>query len=445
MNKRSRKLRSLVCVGASVPLAALLGPSIAAAEPGDHINVGQAEITPTLQLAGEFQTNAYLEDGSAGNEADAGLALRVRPATQIAVSSNDLSLSAGAGWTIRQYLTPGMSNLNHYSDFDVLVGLNALPRSVVGFKLTEDLRNRSRAADVGNNDDPNALVPDDANLKRLSNQTLGQLAIHPGGALSVDVGGHFVYDRYTFPEGSVNEGESDANSKLGFGPDIGVQWRFFPKTAVVVDFTAESYNWTPNARTSSTGAVTGVPDGFMFQATGGLKGRITDKVQVALMAGYGQLSADETTVTATASGVTIDTDELAQDLKGFPDGLLALAELTYEPAKTQKISLGVRKEFSDVYFTNYVDYVNLFGRYEGRYFDKLRVLGELTFRTEDYVGDISRKDNYLRGRVDLGWQIATFLDLAGGVVYAGRTNTDGTAPQVNYDDVTVVFGATFTY
>lgn len=438
-------LRSLVCVGASVPLAALLGPSIAAAEPGDHINIGQVELTPTLQVAGEFQTNAYLEEGGEGNEPDAGLALRVRPAAQMVVSNDDLSLSAGAGWTVRQYLTPGLSNLNHYADFDALVGLNALPRSVVGFKLTEDLRNRSRAADVGNNDDPNALVPDDANLRRLSNQTLAQLAIHPGGALSVDLGGHFVYDRYTFPAGSVNNGESDANAKIGFGPDIGVQWRFFPKTAIVLDVMAESYNWTPNARTSSDGVVTGVPDGFLFQASTGLKGRITDKIQVALLAGYGQLNANEDTVTADANGVSIDLDQVSQDLKGFPDGLLALGELTYEPGKNHKLTLGVRKEFSDVYFTNYVDYVNLFGRYEGRYFEKLRFLGEMTFRTEDYVGDITRKDNYLRGRVDIGWQLATFLDLAGGVVYASRNNTDGTAPQVNYDDVTVVFGATFTY
>ncbi len=434
-----------MCAGCLLPLAALLAPGTAAAEAGDHINLGQAEIIPTVQAAGEFQTNAYLEEGGTGNEPDAGFALRLRPAGQLTLNGDDLKLSLGAGWTLRQYVTPGMSNLNRYGDFDVLLGLNALPSSVVGFKLTEDLRNRARAADVGTNDDPNALVPEDSNLKRLTNQTLAQVAIHPGGALAVNVGGHVILDRYTFPEGSVDGTEADANSKFGFGPDVNLQWRFFPKTAVVADFRAESYNWTPNARTSSAGEVTGVPDGFHFRATTGLKGRITEKVQVALIAGYGQISTDEDSVTSESSSGTLDTSEIAQDLKGFPDGLIALAEVTYEASEDHKITAGVRKEFSDVYFTNFVDYVNVSARYEGRYFDKMRVLGEFTFRAEDYAGDVTRSDNYLRGRLDLGYQVATFLDLGGGLIYASRTNTDGSAPQVEYDDLTLVLGATFTY
>ncbi len=444
MITRSRKLRSLVCASALTPLVALLAPGTAAAEPGDHITLGSAKIVPTLQAAGEFQTNAYLEEGGTGSEPDPGLALRIRPAGELNYGTEDLKLSLGAGWTMRQYLTQETQNLNRYGDFDVLLGMNILPDAVVGFKLSEDLRNRARAADVGNNDDPNAIVPTDSNLRRLSNKTLAMIAVHPGGALSVNVGGHVDVDRYAFPEASVEGDEPAANTKLGFGPNLNAQWRFFPKTAVVLDASAESYSWTPNARTDDNGAVTGLPDGFQFRATTGIKGRVTDRVQVALMAGYGQLLADEQSVIDAATG-TVDTAGLAQDLKGFPDGLLAVAELTWAPTDNHALTGGVRKEFSDVYFTNYVNYLNFFGRYEGRYFDKLKVLGEMNFRTEDYVGDINRSDTFLRGRVDLAWELARFLDLGGGVIYASRTNVDGSSPGVDYQNLTAVFGATLTY
>lgn len=445
MIERPTLLRRGLRVGAGLSLAVIANPGAALAQPGEHIHLGALEIVPTLQASGEYQSNAYLEEGGEGNEPDPGFSVRVRPAAQLSISNDDLKLSAGAGWTLRHYLSSELSNLNRYSDFDVAFSMDTLPSSVVGFKLSEDLRNRARAADVGNNDDPNALIPEDANLRRLVSQTLGQVAVHPGGALSVDVGGHFIYDKYSFPAEIVTEGQDQANTKTGYGPDLNLQWRFFPKTAIVLDARAEWYDWTPNVRTDASDRVTGVPDGFQFRATTGLKGRITEKVLVALMAGYGQITTDEDSVTSSTSSSAVDVGEIALDLSGFPDGLLAVAEVSWEMSSNHSLSAGARKEFSDVYFTNYVDFVNVFGRYQGRFFDRARVLGELTFRAEDYVGDVTRSDTYLRARGDLGWRVTSFLDLGGGVIYATRKNADGTAPQVDYTDVTAIVGATFTY
>lgn len=419
------------------------------AEAGDHIHVGQSEIIPSVQVATEYQTNPYLEEGTADDPLNPGTSLKLRPQLQWNYNTNDLKLNTGFGWGMRQYLSSDLAGLNYYSDFDTLVQANVLPDSNVGFKLTENLRNRARAADVGNEEklaEADVIGATEANMRRLTNETLALVAWHPGGALTADVGGHFLLDRYTFPERSVPEGEQADNEKLAFGPNVEIQWRFFPKTSLVFDASLEKFDWTPNVRVSDAegSSATAKADGLGLQGSLGVRGRVTDKVSVNLMGGYGYISYNEDTIQSTTG---ISADELAAvgtDLKGL-DGLIAIGEMVYTPSENHSVTLGARKEFADTYFTNYLDYVNLYGRYQGKFFDRLGVVGEVAFRMEDYVGTTNREDNFLRTRLDLAWRTTTFLDLGAGVIYTGRTNTDGSNDSINYRNVLAVFGATVTY
>lgn len=431
------------------PLALFFAAGPAWAEAGDHVHLGQAELIPSVQLATEYQTNPYLEEGTATDPLDPGLSLKLRPNLQLNYSTNDLKLAAGAGWGMRQYLTPGLSGLNYYSDFDTLFNMNALPESNVGFKLTEDLRNRARASDVGNEEklaEADVIGATEANLKRLTNQTLAMIAWHPGGALTLDVGGHFLLERYTFPYESVPDGQPLANQKLGYGPDLELQWRFFPKTAMVLTGQLEKFDWTPNVRVSGADGskVTGKADGLSVQGLLGVRGRVTDKISVNVMGGYGHIRYDEDSVAGQEGAGSLDLTALGTDLTGL-DGLIVVGEGSYTPTQDHAFTLGARKEFADSYFTNYLDYLNLYGRYQGKYFDRLGVVGEVAFRMEDYVGVTNREDNYLRARLDFAFRTTTFLDLGLGAIYSGRTNTDGTNPDVDYKNLLLVFGATFTY
>jgi len=424
-------------------LAAFLVPGTALADPGEHIHLGAAEITPSVQLATEISTNAYLEPGTTGNEPDLGVALRLHPELDAKISNDDLDFQLAAGWSPRYYMTSGMKNLNRFSDFNLLLGVDSGKNALIGFKGTEDLRNRARATDVGDNDNPDANTPADSTIHRLYNKSIAQISVHPGGALSVDAGGHFIYDRYTFPSSAIVGGEDDSNYKVSYGPDLDLQWNFFPKTAVVLDGYLDIYDWSPNTRVDSDGSTTGLPDGNQWRLTAGIKGRVTDTLLLSLMAGYGQLVPNLDSVTAESASV--DTAALAQSLKGFPGGLIGIAEISYQPSANHTLTLGARREFTDVYFTNFVEYGSFSGRYQGRYFDRLKTLAELTFRMENYVGEVTRNDNYLRGRLDLAWQLTPYLDLGAGAIYSKRANVDGTAPNVEYSDVSVLIGATLLY
>lgn len=432
-----------------------LASSTAAGAPGDHVQLGNLEIVPAVQVAGEFRSNPYYEEGGK-DPLDPGVNIWAHPTIDFNFDSTDVDVNFGLDYTARKYLNSKFSNLDRFSDFGAALDADVLPMGLIGLSVEDRLRNRARAADV----DVEDVEPDpvsDANVRRLSNELLAQLVIRPGDVLEIEAGGHFDVDRYRMPEGSGDQGQANTNNRVAFGPDVGVQWRFFPRTAIVADFMLEKYDWADNLvlgaganATTSQGTYTGLPDGLLWQANVGLRGRVTQKLLVAALFGYGSLSTDDESVVA--EGDDADASELdataagyGVDLKGFPEGLLAHVELGYSPVDSQTVTVGLSRDFEPVYFTNYVGYTHLFGRYNGRFFDRLALGLEGGYRLENYVGEVTRSDNHVRARADLAWRVADFLDLGAAAGWSRRTSVGGDYPEIEYDDITIQLGATLTY
>lgn len=428
----------------------------AAADPGDHVRLGSSgELIPTLQTAIEYQTNPYLEEGGEGAEPDPGVALRVTPRVDLNLSTEELNLSLSSAFGIRQYFNPLLAPLNRYSDVDLALGVNLLPHGAVGLKLQDDLSNRSRAAEINADAALEAgTLPDSANINHLSNTSLAQVSIHPGTALTVDVGAHVLLDGYRIPEGIISATSVQTNQKIGFGPDLDVNWRFFPKTAIVADGSMEFFNWRENlietGGNSELGDYVGKPDGWSARMAAGLRGRLTEKTLIGLLVGYGGINYDPDSVAEGASGseAAAELDGTSAgydlDLKGA-GGILAIAEGSWTPSENHNFTLGVRHDFSDVYFTNYVNYFNVFARYQGRYFERLGVQTDLTWRLENYRGEVTRDDAYVRGRLDLAWRTLSWMDIGAGMIWSHRGNRDGDHPEVDYSNLAIIGGVTLTY
>ena len=94
----------LVCVGSF--------GSVAVASPGDHIRIGAAEVTPSIEFVNQWQSNVYLQEA----EEQSGLNLQVVPGFSLELDGNDLKLNIDASYTARQYLESSFSNLNQYSE-----------------------------------------------------------------------------------------------------------------------------------------------------------------------------------------------------------------------------------------------------------------------------------------------------------------------------------------
>ncbi|HRE03841.1 MAG TPA: hypothetical protein PLV68_21270, partial [Ilumatobacteraceae bacterium] len=64
----------------------------------------------------------------------------------------------------------------------------------------------------------------------------------------------------------------------------------------------------------------------------------------------------------------------------------------YEPAEAQKILLGFRRDFQDVYFTNYVNYDRVSLGYDAIFARKVGLGLSSAYRYERYKGEVSRND-----------------------------------------------------
>jgi hypothetical protein len=177
-----------------------------------------------------------------------------------------------------------------------------------------------------------------------------------------------------------------------------------------------------------------------------VNGRFSEKVSLKALAGYGQVINDESSVVAAGQG-------LAGDFETDYRGLALNSEVAYDATESQKVSVGYRRDFQDVYFTNFQIYDEVFLRYAGTYVDRLTLAGSLTRRVEDFGGTVSRSDRTIRPSVEAKYLVQDFLDVNAAMSWTQRTSPGGTVAgetveandAVGYSDVNLLLGATFTY
>lgn len=458
---QARALALLVAAGAS-------GTAVAA--PGDHIGGDNATLVPSLDVGVQHRTNVYLQEGDAGGGVPTsdGTALYVTPAIGLNARSDAAIFGLDFSYTARKFFQSDVQNLDRFNIIDGGLRLNLLPRSPVGFKISD------RLSLTGYEAEDDAQVSKSAYQQHFANDLAAFVAVHPGGPLEVDVGGRLGVDNWSVPE----EFKSDAtdrdndldttsgltgpglNSRLSYGPVLRAKWRFFPKTAVVLDVDYTRQNWADNVLDAQGDGVSreevgdflGVPDSSIWRARTGLRGRVTDKLVLTALVGFGQAIYSEDSVTTAADDLGVgdsdefsDTTGFATDLKSFPGGLLAEVSADYSPAKDHTFTLGYRRDFQDTYFTNYVGYDRGLLKYEGRFVDRVGLELSGMYRAERYVGEVTRNDGLIKAGGELAYYVQDYLSIRAGSGWHGRRSTDGSHPEVEYDDVKVYGGVRFVY
>lgn len=411
-------------------------PQAAVAGPGDHIRAGNAEVIPSIALMAGWRSNVFLAagdacstDGSTVEPAHAGAALDLTPAINVrSGKSDDVIFKLDASFTARKYLNSELSNLDRFQDFLILGTIQARPLSPVGFEARNELRNFGRETDFDTAQDPY--------FSRFDEHLTGLVNLRPGGSINVDFGGRLGYAAYNRPH---REGvtETLANSRTSFAGLGSFKWKFFPKTAVVADLEFERFNWKFNEGNVGEEDVSASPkpDGWLMRATTGIRGRVTEKLQVRAVLGYGY------------AGYEGD----AADMSGFPESVLIGTEASYEAIKGQSVTLGYTKDFSDSVSSSFDNFNLVYGRYSGRFFDKLQVDLSSTYRRDKYEGALDATDATIRPKLDVGYDVAKFLTARAGLGWVRRLNLEsadaagGQDCTREFDDVSVAGGLVFTY
>lgn len=445
--KLNRPMTALMCL--AFPGGMLGGwGSTAWAEAGDHIRLGQAEVIPSVGLRAVRRSNVYLAEGkttvggiAVGAEEQSGTALRLHPALTIALDTDDTTLNFNVDYQAVKFIEEEHQNLDRYKDIELGLVLNTLKDSVVGLKLSErfHITGRETEADYASS----------AYINHLMNSTSGRIAIRPGSSLELDLGGNYTFDKYDISGETSSAGSPALNSRTAYGPVVDLKWAFFPKTAIVASYSHSWFTWENNLVDTKGDGITvaefgetlGIPNGSDWRATLGLRGRLTEKLVIGLIAGYGEMDYDEASVPASA----VPSERFDKDLSGFPNGLISIVELGYKATEAQSVTIGYRKAFQDVYFSNFVDFHNAFLRYEGLFADRVGAKAQVGYRFEQYVGEVSRDDHLINLGLDMSYKATKFLDLGAGVKWQQRGSADGLHSEVEYDDLTISLGLTATY
>jgi hypothetical protein len=424
-----------------------------AASPGNHIHPAEGvELVPSLELAGVRRSNVYLAEGleKGDSEPVSGFSFNVVPRFGLTAKNPKLNLGLDSQYTIRWYPNSELSNLNRFRDVQLSLNVDALPSGLVGVRLRESFAITGFEVD-------SAADSENAYVQRTGNTIGGELVVRPGSSLEVEAGvsGDFADYRSLDPDVS----DSGLNTKSSIAPTLGVSWRFLPKTSLLVDGSYTIYDWEINLLDVTGGGeavdplvgvgnAIGVPDGQALRVQVGLTGQFTAKVAGRAMIGYAGFRFDEDSVLDSAAGVDIDPVELDPASAGFAqdiNGLLVNLEGNWKPEDTQVVTLGYRRDFREVYFTDVMAVHNPYIRYSGTYIEKLTTDVSLDFRSEAYRGEVERTDWVTRPGLRVSWIFFPWMSGSLGTSLVARRSQDEASQDVDYTDSTIFGSLTFTY
>ncbi|MFK7929566.1 MAG: outer membrane beta-barrel protein [Myxococcota bacterium] len=430
-----RQLRPLHRAHSAWALATLAGAvglcasTTAVAEPGEHIQLGSnTELAPDVDVGFQYRSNVTQNAA----QPVGGLNLTITPGARLTYENPATKVSLSGDYKIVKYFTGALSNADQFNDFDVTFSGDFLKDRSVGFYL------RERPSLVNNNAGNLGNTPFHT---RFRNDLSGGLQIRPGPVLQFDLGGSFQYDNIRVPPGSADGGSDSRglNSRIGGGGVLKSEWKFLPRTSLVLDGDLTRFGWQQNA-VSGGGNTVQLPDSTHFRIMPGLRGRLTERVVVVAQLGYGSASYGSG---AGATACTTQPDCGDQSKLAGLQRLLAVAQVEYELAEGRSVSIGYRKDFDDVFFSNFMAYHRVYGAVTSDFGTRVSTGATASIRQESYRGEVSRNDVFLDVGGQATYRIREWVSATGGLGYQQRLSAS--TPNVQYNDVQPRLLMTFSY
>lgn len=322
----------------SVFLAMALVPTDAAAQPGwlsdrnagPGFRVGRLEIHPSVSAEIGYDSNVFLQDtnteGSAVLRLTGGVSLTTLGAErqQEAETTTPPRVEFGGGLNVAFLHYFNTSNRSNVAG-DLNLRLSVLPAGRFGFTLTETLSRTVRPfvdASAASNPSYGQNISNTALLFHLQS---------PGRTLV----GHLGYRLgATFFDSSI----FNANNSLTHTVVSDMSWTFFPRTALLWDFSTSFLRYMNDDEAYQL-----LQDATIVRTSAGVNGVLSTKVSARLMLGY---------VAALYAGDT--TDDF--------DGITARAELRLRPRDTISLNFGYAHDLAPSFIGNFVTQDSLYAQ-----------------------------------------------------------------------------------
>jgi hypothetical protein len=432
--------------------------SLALAEPGEHIKLGEsAVLEPSVGVGVEFRSNAFLSVGAAQSDAPADAAVPAfnflfTPALALRVTTPKVNFDLDGRYELRKYFEEDVaSRLDRFTDFNIGSRLDILPKGVVGLVVREKAVLRNRASD-------NRFF-DNALLSQFRNDLGAELMIRPGPEFDIGLGVDWGYHNYRVPRADGPEGLNNRNTAA---PRLDINWRFFPRTAFVVEATYLAHrwqtNWIPTNQSGSGGRTYGqflaMPDSDHVKVMSGIRGRLTPYLVLVATVGYGGGFYNDASVVDEAEADGTAGNESDPETAGFgadvsaTDGILVMLRSEFDFGFTDKRTFGqqftlmYRKDFQDSFFTNYVHQHHFLAQLESRFGRHFGTQVAGSVRIENYEGEVTRRDIFLGVDGDFLITPLPWMGIDLGVSWVQRASSQ---TEIQYDNVTARLMLEFSY
>ena len=382
------------------------------------------KIVPNVSMGGEYRSNLYLDEGEAGGGRPTvqGTALLVNPTLGVKVQSNALSLRVGAGYGARKYVQSDLQNLNSFNDGRISMTGRLLPKAPVGISFSDSFSSNNRPV--------NQPKAESALIRVYDNKARAGLGVGSGNALSANLGGMYNYRQINGMRDA--QGNRDViNQRNTYGAALNTEWKFLPKTALVLDGVYAINDWDQN-QIQTEDEVTNIQDSSNWDAKFGLEGQLSAKTLVRLMAGAGGSTYGDPTAAD------------AVKLEGLSQRLRLDAGFRIKPTESQDIRLEYKRAFQDVYFTNFNLYHQLGLTYEVSMMDRAVISVNGQYRNDNYEGPVNRTDHRLQAGGALSVDLADHFSFQSALNWRRLASADGIA-GIEYDDVGLTFGLNWGY
>jgi hypothetical protein len=243
-------------------------PFRAASAEENGLKVGSGRLHPSFEVTGEYDSRVKVGVGSTSGVG--GFVLHLRPGIDFENGSKATILSlraTGDGNLYTGLVNRGNRNLSYFGG-DLALSLDMNPKGAVGFVLEDHLAYSDR----------NSAISLGTGYRSVSNSVSARLPIRPGGkALEIVPSYTLQLEAFVAVLTSAEVDPKDLNY-FSHKPELQAKWRFLPKTAVIVDVSADFRQYMA----ASGGNLIGL------YSRAGLSGLITPKLSLVVNAGYGR-------------------------------------------------------------------------------------------------------------------------------------------------------------
>ncbi|MBU1899372.1 hypothetical protein KKB55_16645 [Myxococcota bacterium] len=323
---------------------------------GPGIRKGDFLIHPNALIQGVYDNNVYYEAPNEGDGPNSGTMFLLGTGLSLANrNDNNISIKLKGDFNFRLQTTLDSQidepkDRNGVDNASLKLDFGFMPKSPFSVNLDGSLKYSERAASEGF-----------VGYQKLELLGGGEMLFHPGSnpssrALEMNLGYHLRavgldvgdYQQHR----STYDGRSRAN-KLSNEFNFTTKWKFFPKTAAILDFNFALIDYNQPAQVVDGNKVASLDrDSSPFTAVFSIEGLVTQRISVDMGVGFMN--------TFNALGDSYQ-------------GVIAKAVVNYVFEPSLNFKLGYKRTASDTSFSNYYTLHNLFGNAEFFLINKLSI------------------------------------------------------------------------